>query len=128
MAQATERAQTSRVELSVYGLRIRLEGWAEALEAARLDFAWFERRGRSGDADFRVTVECKEPDFDGFGDIGASFITPRNVVYQDGRRKIVDYFGRAVAVLDPENHHVLLQGNDLSITHDALYQCLVSRV
>jgi hypothetical protein len=128
MAEATERAQTSRVELSVYGLRIRLEGWAEALEAARLDFAWFERRANGDDADFRVTVECKEPDFDGFGEIDASFITPRNVVYQDGRRKIVDYFGRAVAILDPEKHHVLLQGNDLSITHDALYQCLVSRV
>jgi hypothetical protein len=128
MALATERAQTSRVALSVYGLRIRLEGWPDAIEAARLDFAWFENHEDSDDADLRVTVECREPDFDGFGEIGASFITPRNVVYQDGRRKIVDYFGRAVAVVDPEGHHVLFQGNDLSITHEAVYQLLVSRV
>jgi hypothetical protein len=32
------------------------------------------------------TVECKEPDFDASGEIDASLITPRNVVYQDGRR------------------------------------------
>ena len=36
MALATERAQTSRVALNVYGLRIRLEGWPEAIEAGGL--------------------------------------------------------------------------------------------
>lgn len=128
MAVTKERPQTSRVALSVYGLRIHLEGWTEALEAARLDFAWFESHDDGDPADLRVTVECREPDFDGFGEIAASFITPRNVVYQHGRRKIVDYFGRVVAILDPDSHHVLFQGNDLSITHEAVYQYLVSRV
>jgi hypothetical protein len=128
MALATERSQTGQVGLSVYGLRIRLEGWAEALEATRLDFAWFESREESEDVDLRVTVEFREPDFDAFGELTASFITPRNVVYQDGRRKIVDYFGRVVAVLDPDSNHVLFQGSDLSITHEAVYQCLVSHI
>ena len=51
-----------------------------------------------------------------------------NVVYQDGRRKIVDYFGRVVAVLEPESKRVFFQGNDLSITHEAVYQYVVSAV
>jgi hypothetical protein len=128
MALATEPAQTGRVALSIYGLRIELEGWAEVLEAVRLDFAWFEEHEVREAADLRVAVEHKEPDFDGFGEITASFITPRNVVYQDGGRKLVDYFGRAVAISDPGTRNVLLQGTDLSITHEAVYQCIVSRV
>jgi hypothetical protein len=128
MALTTEPPQTGRVTLSVYGLQIRLEGWAEALEATRLDFAWFESHEENDDADLHVTVECREPDFDRFGEVAASFITPRNVVYQHGTRKVVDYFGRVVAILDPERRHVLFQGTDLSITHEAVYQCLVSRV
>src|SRR2546430_16433700 len=97
MALATERGQTSRVALSVYGLQIRLEGWPEAIEAARLDFAWFESHEDGDDANLRVTVECREPDFDGLGQRGARFITPRNAVYQHGSAKIVDYFGAAAA-------------------------------
>lgn len=128
MALPGERLETGRVALDVYGLRIQLEGWTEALEATRLDFAWFEAAVDDGEADLRVTVECRKPDFDDFGEVVASFITPRNVIYQQGRRKIVDYFGRAVAILDPEKRHVRFQGNDLSITHEAVYQCLVSRV
>jgi hypothetical protein len=128
MALATEPAQTGRVALDVYGLRLQLEGWADVLEASRLDFAWFESDEAGETADLQATVECREPDFDGFGDLAASFITPRNVVYQQGRRKVVDYFGRALAILDEEKRHVLLQGTDLSITHEALYQCLVSHV
>jgi hypothetical protein len=128
MAVATESVQTNRVALTVYGLRISLEGWADALEAVRLDFAWFESQDDGEDADLRVTIERREPDFDGFGEISASFITPRNVVYQDGSRKVVDYFGRTVAILDPQTNQVMFQGDDLSITHEAVYQLLVSRI
>src|ERR671937_611947 len=102
MALATEPAQTGRATLNVYGLRFQLDGWADVVEAARLDFAWFESHEAGEAADLHATVECREPDFDGFGDVAASFITPRNVVYHQGRRKVVDYFGRAVAILDPE--------------------------
>jgi hypothetical protein len=128
MALAAETAQTGRVALNVYGLRFELEGWADVVEACRLDFAWFESHEAGQSADLHARVECREPDFDGFGDLSASFITPRNVVYEQGGRKVVDYFGRAVAILDEEKRQVLLQGTDLSITHEALYQYLVSRV
>lgn len=128
MAVTAERPRTSRVTLNVYGLRIVLDGWPEAVDAVRLDFAWFETDSGEDEADLRVTVEETLPDFDGFGEISASFITPRNVVYQDGGRKIIDYFGRTIAIIDGEERRVLFQGRDLSITHEAVYQCLVSRV
>lgn len=128
MAVVTERPHTSRVALDVYGLRVVLDGWQEGVDAVRLDFAWFQSEDRAEEADLRITIENMEPDFDRFGDITASFITPRNVVYQDGSSKIVDYFGRTIAVLDNENRRVLFQGTDLSITHEAAYQCVVSRV
>ena len=128
MALATEPVQTGRAALDVYGLRFELEGWADVVEAARLDFAWFENDGIRGAADLHATVERREPDFDAFGDLTASFITPRNVVYQQGARKVVDYFGRVVAIFDPQERHVLLQGTDATITHEALYQFLVSHV
>ena len=128
MTVLMERPHASRVALDVYGLRVVLDGWEEAVDAVRLDFAWFQSDDGPEGADLRITIENVDPDFERFGDITASFITPRNVVYQDGGRKIVDYFGRTVAVLDDDNRHVLFQGTDLSITHEAAYQCVVSRV
>jgi hypothetical protein len=116
--------------LDVYGLRVRVGGdWPEVIENLRLDFAWFERP--DGDAplsDVSVEIERRAPDFDRFGEVPASFVTPRNVVYQRDGIRVVDYFGKAVSVLDRERARLTVQGENEHLVHEAAYLYLLSRL
>jgi hypothetical protein len=116
------------VALEVYGLRIRLDGdWPEVIEALRLDFEWFERPA-DHDADVRVRVERRPPDFDSQGELEATFVTPRNIVYRAGSRTAIDYFGRALAVLERPADTLVVQGEDAQLVHEAVYLYVLSRV
>jgi hypothetical protein len=116
------------IDFDVYGLRVRVLGdWPEVLQPLRLDFAWFERDEEAAEPDVELVVERRAPDFDRFGGLEAAFVTPRNVVYQDGDRSVVDYFGRAVSVLDRRRGRLELQGQDPHVVHWAAYQFLLSR-
>jgi hypothetical protein len=116
--------------LEVHGLGVAVGGdWPEVVDQVRLDFAWFERQpAGAAPADVEVTIEHRPPDFDALGDGVASFVTPRNVVYQDGPRTIVDYFGRAVTVLDRATGRAVVQGEDEHLVHEAVYHFLLSRI
>jgi hypothetical protein len=120
------RAAGTQLNLDVYGLTIGVDGdWPEVLENIRLDFAWFERESAAR-TDVGVTVECRAPDFEAFGNLAATFVTPRNVVYQDGRRTVIDYFGRAIAIFERASRRLLVHGEDAHLVHEAAYQFLVS--
>jgi hypothetical protein len=113
----------------VHGLRVGVSGWPEVVRSVGLDFEWFSAAAPAGPAQVEVAVERREPDFDVLGPAEAAFVTPRNVVYQQSGRTIVDYFGRAVAVLTtgvPER--VLVQGMDEPLVHEATYLYLLSRI
>ena len=111
----------------VYGLRIALAGdWPDVLEDVRLDFAWFERDLKGAPPDVELRVEKGPPRFDDYGEITARFITPRNVVYQRDGTRIVDYFGRALSVV--QDGHVCVQGEERHLVHEAAYQFLLSRI
>jgi hypothetical protein len=111
-----------------YGLAVSVSGdWDEVVEALQLDFQWFSAPETVG-REVRVVVERRAPDFDRFGEIRAAFVTPRNVVYQDGSRTIVDYFGRAVSILDRTSGAILVQGEDEHLVHEAGYLFVLSRV
>jgi hypothetical protein len=116
--------------LEVHGLGVAVRGdWPKVLEQVRLDFAWFEHAApAAGRADVEVTIERRPPDFEALGDGVASFVTPRNVVYQDGRNTIVDYFGRAVSVYDRDAGRLVVQGEDDHLVHEAVYHFLLSRI
>lgn len=118
-------------EIDVYGLRARICGWREPVESVRLDFAYFEAREEaSRPADVEIELVESEPGFDGLGDPVASFVTPRNVVYQTARGTVIDYFGRAVAVLEREDDRATLriEGTDEHLVHEAAYLYLLSRI
>lgn len=120
-------AQATRT-LNVYGLDIRMEGdWPEVLESIAKDFAWFTAPATAA-APERVIVQRREPDFDSLGSLTASFVTPRNVVYADGDRQVVDYFGRALCVVDRRTGTATVQGEDAHLVHEATYLYLLSRV
>src|SRR5205085_5180936 len=77
--------------------------------------------------DVEVVIERRPPEFDRFGEVTASFVTPRNVVYQQPGRTIVDYFGRALSVFDRERSRLVVQGLDEDLVHEAAYHFILSR-
>ena len=114
----------------VYGLRVGVGGdWPEVVENLRLDFVWFERPSDGTAAvDISVEIERRPPDYDRFGELRASFITPRNVVYEHGGLTVVDYFGKAVSVLDRARGTLTIQGESEHLVHEAAYHFVLSRV
>jgi hypothetical protein len=117
------------VRLDVYGLQARIAGdWPEVVDDLRRDFAWFEDQKGVGDPAVDVTVEQRPPDFDSFGELPAAFVTPRNVVYRDRDTTVVDYFGRAVSVLDRRRSRIVIQGESPQLVHEAAYLFLLSRI
>jgi hypothetical protein len=99
------------------------------VEQVRLDFAWFEQPARGASpADLEVAIERRPPDYEALAGGVATFVTPRNVVYQDGQRTIVDYFGRAVSILDRSSGRLVVQGEDHHLVHEAAYHFLLSRI
>jgi hypothetical protein len=73
-------------------------------------------------------VQRRPPDYDRFGELAATYVTPRNVVFQQEDRRVVDYFGRAVSVVDRSGTRVLVQGEDRHLVHEAAYHFLLSRI
>ena len=113
--------------LDVHGLRLAVTGWDEVVDDLRRDFSWFAAEA-TGAAALSVTVERGAPSFDAYGDVRASFVTPRNVVYQLGDRTLVDYFGRALLVLDRASGEVIVESDDFGLTREAVHNVLISRI
>jgi hypothetical protein len=115
--------------LDVYGLRASVGGdWPEVVEDLARDFAWFKTPSCARPCPIRVVVQRRPPDFDAFGDLPAAFVTPRNVVYQNSDTTVVDYFGRAVSLVDRRRGHIVVQGEDANLIHEAAYHFLLSRI
>jgi hypothetical protein len=115
--------------LDVHGLLFDVRGWPAVVDEVARDFLWFESNGsRNGRVPIVVELQEGSPEWDGFGDLTAAFITPRNVVYQDGDRTILDYFGRAVAVLDRAAGTIVIRGEHPHLVHEAAYLFLLSRM
>jgi hypothetical protein len=116
------------VIVDVHGLAVEIGGeWPEVVDDLGRDFAWF-RLASSRPPDVKVTVRRGAPDFDSLGDLQSTFVTPRNVVYQDGETTVVDYFGRAVSVLDRRRAQITIDGEDPHLVHEAAYLFLLSRI
>jgi hypothetical protein len=114
----------------VHGLSIRVSGdWAEVIESARLDFAWFETPdGPDREPLVDVRVERSPVSLDGFGSLPASFVTPRYAVFSDAKRTIVDYRGVTAVVMTRRGNAVSVQGEDVESAHEAVYYFLLGRI
>lgn len=125
---ASESTMLSRAWIDVLGLRATVAGdWPEVVESIRRDFAWYETSD-PGPTQLEVRVERRPPDFAAFGEVVASFVTPRNVVYRQGSLTIIDYFGRALSILDRERGSLVVQGTDPHLVHEAAYLFLLSSI
>jgi hypothetical protein len=117
------------VRLNVHGLRVGATGdFDEVIEQLRLDFAWFEERDPHGSPDVTLEIQRGAPDYGAFGAVPATFVTPRNVVYQVDGRTLVDYRGQALSVLDRASGALTVRGTDADLVHEAAYHYVVSRV
>jgi hypothetical protein len=119
----------SRLHLAAYGLSVVVDSeWAEVIEALRLDFAWFEDSDSvATDPDVRIRIEQGPPEYERYGGATATFVTPRNVVYQERERTLIDYFGKVLAVRNRSGGDLVVQGEDRQLVHEAVYQFLLSR-
>jgi hypothetical protein len=118
----------TQVSLVFHGLRICISGdWLEVIEGLRQDFAWFEVEGTDPPG-IAVNIERRAPDFGAAGDLVASFVTPRNVVYQHCDRALIDYFGKVLSRYDRRDERLVVQGEDHDLVHEAAYQFILSRV
>jgi hypothetical protein len=114
------------IQLDVYGLRLEVTGdWPEAIDEVRRDFAWFATTAHGAGA-VSVRVERTRPDYTPFEALEASFVTPRNVVYESNGRSAIDYFGAALSVYDRRARSLRIQGEDLHLVHEAIYHFLLS--
>lgn len=120
----------TQVGLEIHGLRILVAGdWPEVIEEIRLDFAWFVTSPPApAAADVTIAIERRAPDFDAFGDLPAAFVTPRNVVYEQDGRSVIDYFGEAVSIYDRERGELRVQGEHKPLVHQAVYLFVLSRI
>jgi hypothetical protein len=113
--------------LDVHGLRFDVRGWPEVAQEVVRDFLWFETDG-GAPADVTVELQRGAPHWDAYGDLTAAFVTPRNVVYQNGSRTILDYFGRASAELDRAAARIVIRSEHPHLAHEAAYLFLLSRI
>jgi hypothetical protein len=113
--------------LDVHGLRFDIRGWPEVADEVVRDFLWFQR-GDGGRADVTVELDQGAPRWEAYGDLTAAFITPRNVVYQNGSRTILDYFGRASAELDRAAGRIVIRSEHPHLAHEAAYLFLLARI
>jgi hypothetical protein len=129
-AAAAVRTRT----LDVYGLRIALGGdWPEVVDQVFRDFAWFgvpeeTARVRAPQPHVTIRIRQRAPAYDLFGELPAAFVTPRNTVYQRDARTVVDYFGRALSVLDRDTDTLVVDGEDEQLVREAAYQFMLSRI
>jgi hypothetical protein len=119
-------AEMHQASFDVHGLHLRVHGdWAEVVESLRRDFAWFEDSQDRGSAHIEVAISRQAPAYEPFGDVPADYVTEQHVVYRVNGRTVVDYLGRALAVL--EAGRASIQGEDPQAVRRAAYDFLLSR-
>jgi len=113
----------------IYGLRLAIDGtWDAVVEALRRDFAWFEVEDPgTGPADVTVRVDYGEPDLARFGDVPASFVTERNVVYHVGADTVIDYIGLALSVIG-EDGKAHVTGTDEAVARRAGFDFALAQI
>lgn len=73
-----------------------------------------------------VIIEEKDPSYESFPSIKASFSTPRNIVYSNKSYKIIDYFGKGVIKEDSNKSVYTVFSRDRNFLQEAFYLLVLS--
>jgi hypothetical protein len=110
--------------LDIHGLIISLEAEDPQLVSWLLrPFRYFQRN--HGEPLVRISVKQEEPPYNELPQVEAAFFTPRNVVYQDTDRKIIDYFGKGI-VFQNGNGSYEICGEEQNFLNEAFYLLTLS--
>jgi hypothetical protein len=110
-----------------YGLTIEVSCTVrELVEEVRRDFAYFQVPPREGQ--LRVEIRLQAPPYSELPAIPASFLTPRNICFHNGKLSYIDYFGRGLAVFDRHARQCTIYGTDRELVHEIAYLFLLSSV
>jgi len=71
-----------------------------------------------------VSIEQKDPPYDTFPFMKASFSTPRNIVYKNNNQKIIDYFGKGVVI--EGNSKFYIYGCNENFLYESFYLLIIS--
>lgn len=113
---------------NVYGFRFHVTAEAEtsSIEGLANDFAFF--KSEPGPNSLEIRLSPGEPDYNGAPTATASVYTPRNIAVTEGRRKFLDYGGRALAVLDRDANVFHVQSTHSDLLYEAAFLFLLSRM
>ena len=115
----------SRINFDFYGLTIQIQSKNQGLADEILrDFSYFQSGRKEGEV--RIDLDLTAPVYEGFSDLPAQFITPRNVCYKDGTRTIIDYSGKAICIHDRKKKTCVIQGLDFDLVREICYLFVLS--
>ena len=101
--------------------------WPEVLDLLRLDFGWWEQPAGGGEA-VEIELAMRPPNYERHASAEAVFVTPRNAVFRRDGLAVIDYWGRALGVLDRARDRIEIEGEDAGLVHEAAYHFVISRV
>jgi hypothetical protein len=111
--------------LDLYGLVLECRAESSGLVSELLrPFMHF--RTCSGRPGLTIVVEEIDPPYDSFPPLAASFSTPRNTVYTDKDRKIIDYQGRGAVVQDDAGGLYRIYSRDRNLLVEIFYLLVLS--
>ena len=110
-----------------YGLTIEVSSsYADLVEYVRRDFAYFHVS--RGEGQIQVQMHLATPPYEELPPLSASFITPRNVCFQNKKITYIDYFGRGLTVFDRHKKRCVIYGTDPDLVHEIAYLFILSTV
>jgi hypothetical protein len=113
---------------SVYGYDFLVSGNCHAAkEGLSEDFTFFAGESANG-SPVELILNQGKPDYDGLPDIDAAVYTPRNVVYRDGGRRILDFGGRGIGIYDPADRRFTMTSESADLLYEAGYLFLLSQI
>ena len=111
--------------IDIHGLVIRCDAPSPELTAAVLrPFKYFI--AAAGTPSVVVRIDPVEPPYATFPSMSSRFSTPRNVVYEEGSLKVIDYFGKGAVVQDRDRRVYAIYGADENLLQEAFYLLVLS--
>ena len=111
--------------LDIHGFTVRCEADSDAFAEELVRPLRFFRRD---DASPLVTIVVHEsdPPYDRLPQLEAQFSTPRNVVYRNGKLKVVDYFGKGATLYEAGSARYEIYSRDRNLLCEAFYLLVLS--
>jgi hypothetical protein len=107
-----------------FGLRIQVIAPKALLTSLYKDYSFF--LGDEAVPDLRIRVFGRSPDYKKLPPVRSTQITPRNVVFQRGSLSYIDYFGKALSVLDRAKKTCHVFAREKHLAHEICYLTILS--